>query len=50
MCNMKWKLKFEDYKQCLKTNQLENKIDLMWKAFEKNHKECVRKNTMMLKL
>ena len=28
-CVMKLKLKFEDYKQCLEANQLENKINYL---------------------
>ena len=53
-CIIKRKLKFEDYRNCLETTQLENKIIYLRKnkthvkSFIENHKELVKNNEIIL--
>ena len=52
---VKRKLKFENYKNCLETTQLENKINYLENkeinidSVKKDHKEFIRNNKLMLK-
>ena len=52
----KRKLKFENYKNCLKATQLENKINNLEKSkinvygINKNHKEFTKSNKSILKI
>ena len=52
----KRKLKFENYKNCLKATQLENKINNLEKSkinvygINKNHKEFMKSNKSILKI
>ena len=54
-CVMKRKLKFENYKNCLETTQIESKINQLEKykinigSFKKNHKNLLRNNKSILK-
>ena len=54
MSIIKRKLKFKNYKSCLKATQLENKINHLEKKFcidstKRNNKEFVRNNKSILK-
>ena len=54
-CVVKRKIKFENYKNCLEVNQLENKVNHLEKnkinkdSIEKSHKEFIRNNKLKLK-
>ena len=58
-CVVKRKLKFENYKNCLKASQLKNKINHLEKnkvininsffCYKRKHKEFIRKNKSILK-
>ena len=54
-CIIKRKVKFENYKNCSETNQLENKINDLEKneininSLRKNHKELKNNNKLILK-
>ena len=49
-CDIKRKLKFENYKKCLEATQLDNKINYLQKieinkdSIRKVHKEFIKKN------
>ena len=53
MCVIKRKLKFKDYKKCLKVSQIENKINYLEKkeidadCLKEDNKEFVKKKVML---
>ena len=55
MCVIKRELKFKDYRNRLKANQLENKINqqektrLNTESFKENHNEFIKNNKLILK-
>ena len=46
-CIVKEKIKFEDFKSCLETTQLENTINHLekkkWNCFKKDHEDFIKK-------
>ena len=54
-CAIKWKLKFQDYKNCLEAAQIENKINHLEKnktdvdSLKEDRKELIKNNKLILK-